>query len=413
MLSQTRRAHASSPAMHQPQPIVDVDALRELLVALVRAPSVNPPGDEGPVAMLMAERLERLGLETRTVEARPGRPSVIARLRGTGDGPTLLLNGHMDVQPPGSRWTRDPFAASVEGTTLYGQGAMDMKAGLAAMVTAVELLRATGTELRGDLLLTAVADEVCGGHLGTGWLVSQGLVQADMAVVCEPTGPAVRVAHRGALWLEIEVTGRSAHGGRPWLGVNAIGKLNRILVAIEDELAPSLRHRTHPLLPAPTFNVGTLKGGTKFNLVADRAVAQVDRRMLPGETAAQALGEVRGLCEDLRDRDEQDWEVTVTPVMHVRAGEIDADAPIVEACRAAHRKVTGMDAAIAATAGFEDAHFLLDAGIPTAMFGPYRPVRAGEDPFFTNSGMADECVDLDDVARAAQVYAQLIRDLIG
>ena len=261
-------------------------------------------------------------------------------------------------------------------------------------------------------MITAVADEVCGGHQGTGYLVKEGLIQADMAVVCEPTGDAVRIAHRGALWMEVAVIGRSAHGGRPWLGVNAISKTARIITAIENELLPSLASRTHPLLPAPTINIGTLHGGTKFNLVADRAVLELDRRMLPGETAEAALEEVRALCDRLLAADDEQWQATVTPVMHVSAGEIDAQAPIVKACQAAHRTVTGRDAEISSTAGFEDAHFLLDAGIPTAMFGPYRSRQAGEDPQFTPSGMVDESVDLVDVARAAEIYARLITDLL-
>ena len=541
----------------------------EFLAALVRIPSVNPPGGEGRVAVLMEERLGALGCETEVVEAAPGRPSVIARLPGSGGGPTLLLNGHMDVQPPGTQWLRDPFGAEIAGTRLYGQGSMDMKAGLAAIVFALQLLQSAGTRLAGDLVVTAVADEVCGGHLGTGYLVDQGIVHADMAVVCEPTGDVVRVAHRGALWLEVEVLGRSAHGGRPWLGVNAIGKLARIITAIEDDLLPQWQSRTHPLLPAPTVNLGTLHGGTKFNLVADRAILQIDRRTLPGEApdavqaeiealcesvriadsddwnfeirrvmyvspgeidpaapivqacmkahlaetgeeaqigpvgdkvklgaAVEVLGrsahggrpwlgvnaigklariitaieddllpqwqsrthpllpaptvnlgtlhggtkfnlvadrailqidrrtlpgeapdavqaEIEALCESVRIADSDDWNFEIRRVMYVSPGEIDPAAPIVQACMKAHLAETGEEAQIGATAGFEDAHFLLDAGIPTAMYGPYRRTEVGEDPFYTNSGMADESVDLRDVARAGRVYARLITDILG
>ena len=396
-----------------PSHVIDDIGMTAFLAELVRAPSVNPPGGEGPVAVSMAAKLRALGFETTTVEAAPDRPSVIGRLAGSGDGPTLLFNGHMDVQPPGHHWTRDPFAATVEGRRLYGQGAMDMKAGLTAIVFAVDSLRRAGRRLAGDVLVTAVADEVCGGHLGTGHLVAEGLVRADMAVVCEPTGDTVRVAHRGALWLEIEVAGKSAHGGRPWLGVNAVSKAARIVTAIEDELVPSLQDRTHPLLPAPTINIGALEGGTKINLVADRAVIQIDRRLMPGEDEDAAEAEITDLCARLSAADGEDWSVEVKRLMHVTPGEIDPEAPIVKACRAAHRAVTGEDAAIGSTAGFEDAHFLLDAGIPTAMYGPYRRTEPDEDPHFTVSGMADESVDLDDVARAARVYAQLMIDLLG
>lgn len=399
---------AGTPSHH-----VDDIGMAAFLAELVRARSVNPPGNEGPVAALMTTKLGTLGFETTIVEAAPGRPSVVARLAGAGGGPTLLFNGHMDVQPPGHQWTRDPFAAVVEGRRLYGQGAMDMKAGLAAIVFAVDSLQRAGRRLAGDVVVTAVADEVCGGHLGTGHLVAEGLVRADMAVVCEPTGDTVRVAHRGALWLEIEVTGKSAHGGRPWLGVNAVSKAARIVAAIEDELVPSLQDRTHPLLPAPTINIGALEGGTKVNLVADRALIQIDRRLVPGEDADAAEAEIADLCAALRAADAEEWSVEVRRVMHVTPGEIDPEAPIVRACQAAHRTVTGEDAAIGSTAGFEDAHFLLDAGIPTAMYGPYRRTKPNEDPHFTNSGMADESVDLDDVARAARIYAQLMIDLLG
>ena len=129
---------------------IDRDDIERFLSALVRVPSVNPPGDEMPVARLIQARLAALGLAIRIVESAPGRPNLIARLEGSDGGPTLLLNGHMDVQPPGTQWTREPFAAEVEGTRLYGQGAMDMKAGLAAIVFAVESIVQSGVSLTGD-----------------------------------------------------------------------------------------------------------------------------------------------------------------------------------------------------------------------------------------------------------------------
>ena len=234
-----------------------------------------------------------------------------------------------------------------------------------------------------------------------------------MAVVAEPTGDVVRVAHRGALWLEIEITGKSAHGGRPWLGVNAVSKAAKIIAAIETDLLPRLASRTHPLLPAPTINIGRLNGGTKFNLVADRAVLEIDRRMVPGEEVEEVEDQIRRLCADVRAADGEDWSFAVRRVMHVTPGEIDPEAPIVKACQAAHATITGEPAEIGATAGFEDAHFLLDAGIPTAMYGPYRRTEKGADPHFTNSGMADESVDLEDVVRAAKIYRRLMIDLLG
>ena len=215
----------------------------------------------------MTTKLGTLGFETTIVEAAPGRPSVVARLAGAGGGPTLLFNGHMDVQPPGHQWTRDPFAAVVEGRRLYGQGAMDMKAGLAAIVFAVDSLQRAGRRLAGDVVITAVADEVCGGHLGTGHLVAEGLVRADMAVVCEPTGDTVRVTHRGALWLEIEVTGKSAHGGRPWLGVKAVSKAARIVTAIDPRVRLGLPARDED---QSAMSIVVERGGELYSLLIDQ-----------------------------------------------------------------------------------------------------------------------------------------------
>lgn len=393
---------------------VSREELTAFLQALVRVPSVNPPGGEGPVAQLVAARLRELEFDVRVIESTPGRPNVLAHLPGTGRGPTLLFNGHMDVQPPAGGWRRDPFGGEIEGDRLYGRGAVDMKAGLAAMVFAAVAIRRADVRLAGDIVLSAVADETCGGHLGTGFLVEQGLLRADMAVVCEPTGPKVNVAHRGAVWLEVEVIGRSAHGGRPWLGVSAISKLAKLVRALEEELLPRLQTRTHPLLPAPTVNFGTIRGGTKFNLVADRGVLQLDRRLVPGESAAEAVAEVEAICAAVRAADPEPFEYTVREVMHVEPAEIAREAPVVQACRRAYREVTGEEAGTGATAGFEDAHFLLAAGIPTAMFGPYvRQAAHEERPFFTRSGMADESVDLRDVVTAARIYARLVLDVLG
>ena len=387
--------------------------LVEFLQALVCIPSINPPGQEGPAAELVATHLRKFGLAVEIFGPEPSRPSVLARLKGTGGGPTLLLNGHTDVQPAGSGWKHDPFGGVIEGTRLYGRGSVDMKAGIAAMVYSAEAIVRSGLRLKGDLLITAVADEVSGGHQGTGFLVRSGKIRADMAVVCEPTGDSVNVAHRGTVWIEIEVRGKSAHGGRPWLGVNAISKIGKIARAIEDELLPSLQVWKHPLLPSPTINFGTIHGGNKFNLVADHCVLQIDRRTVPGEEIDEVLRQIDEICGAVRKRDAEPFEYSVREVMHVTPAEISPDAPIVMECKRAYREVLGTEPGIGSTAGFEDMHFLMDAGIPTAMFGPYRRQQKSDPAFFTTSGMADEHVDIPDVMAATRIYVRLIQNILG
>ena len=386
----------------------------ELLSELVRVPSVNPPGDERAVGAIVARRLIKAGLEVEVIESAPRRHNVVARLRGTGDGPTLILNGHTDVQPAAGGWTRDPFGAEIEDGRLYGRGSMDMKAGITAMMLTAEGLARSGRRLRGDLVITAVADEVGGGHLGTGYLLKQAGLTGDMAVVCEPTGDQVYVAHRGTCWIEIEVTGKSAHSGRPWLGINAIAKASRIMQAIETELVPRFAARTHPMLPSPSINFGEIQGGTKFNLVADHCLLKLDRRMLPGESAEDCLAEIRDLCRAVQAADGERFEIDVREVMHVDGAEIPPDAPIVQECRRAFHEVTGAEASIAATSGFEDAHFFIGAGIPVAMFGPYRSDPPGDHGrWYTNSGTSEESVGLADIGKAIRVYTRLASNLLG
>jgi acetylornithine deacetylase/succinyl-diaminopimelate desuccinylase family protein len=400
-------------ADHCPNILVPESDLVLFLQQLVRIPSVNPPGNEEEVARVVAAKLLSLGFEVTLHESAPRRVNVVGRLPGSGGGPTLILNGHTDVQPPASGWLHDPFGAEIENGYLYGRGAMDMKAGIAAMIYGVEAVLHGGTRRRGDIVFTAVADEVSGGHHGTGYLLENNLIAGDIAIVGEPTGEQIYIAHRGVIWMEIEVFGKSAHSGRPWLGVNAISKAGKIIHAIETELAPLAAKKTHDLVPAPTYNLGGITGGTKFNLVADRAVIELERRMIPGEVAADCVAEVRALCERISVADQEPWYCSVREVMHVDGAEVDRNGRAVRACQQAYREETGEDAKLGATSGFEDAHFFLKAGIDTAMFGPYRRQSTeGGGQFFTVSGMADECVAIADVVTAARVYARLITNLI-
>lgn len=394
------------------EPAISAEEAVALLRTLVRTRTVNPPGDEAAAAAIVAARLRAAGFAVELPEAQPGRPSVVGRLKGREGGPRLLFNGHLDTLPPGSGWRRDPFEGVVKNGRLYGCGATDMKAGVAAMVLAACAVAREGTPFRGELIVTAVPDEIAGGIHGTGYLVKSGAISADMAVVCEPTGPRVFVAHRGALWLEITVTGKSAHGGRPWLGVSAISKMARLIRALEAELPPLFRTKTHPLLPSPSLNIGTIQGGDRVNMVADRCVVHVDRRLLPGERAEDALEEIRRVVDRVVAEDPEEWSASVWPYMVVDPAEVNPEERIVRECRRAYEEVTGEPCGLGVTPGFEDAHYLIHAGIPTAMFGPYVPGDASE-PFSTLAGTADEHVEIARVVQAAEVYRRLCHNLLG
>ncbi len=195
---------------------------------MIREASVNPPGGERDCAEVVAKKLRGLGLEVELVEKEPGSTNVVARLKGTRGSPVLLYNGHIDVVPAGNGWSRDPFSGEIVEGRLYGRGTADMKSGVASMVAAAEAIVKSGFKLKGDLLITAVADEETGSLKGTRYLIERGL-KADMAVVSEPTDLRVEIAHKGILWAEITTRGRGSHASRPHLGVNAIDKMHAII----------------------------------------------------------------------------------------------------------------------------------------------------------------------------------------
>jgi succinyl-diaminopimelate desuccinylase len=381
------------------------DQVHRLLEAIVKIPSINPPGGELPVAQVLASHWTAAGFDVVLDQFEPGRANVIGRRRW-GAGPSLLLNGHMDVQPPGQGWTRDPFGAEVEGDRLFGQGAEDMKAGLAAMTGAAVNFANSGPT-RGELVLTAVADELNGGEKGTKKLVEQRL-KADAAIVCEPTGSELYVAHRGALWLRLTVAGRSAHGGRPWLGSNAINIMIGWLTALQEWAPTELRRGNHKLLPDNTLNIGMISGGHKINIVADSCTADVDLRFLPGENIQTLADTVRQIGLSVADAGDLDVRIT----RHVDPMETALDNPLVKMCAAAYRAVTGGEMRIGATAGFQDAHYLAnDLGIPTVMFGPFAGGAVGDD-YPSLSGQPDESVSLSAVAVTMQIYEEMIREVL-
>jgi acetylornithine deacetylase/succinyl-diaminopimelate desuccinylase len=264
---------------------------------LVRIPSHSQaPGRETAVARFLAGWLERNGIDVVLRPVVEERPNVIATLRGQGKGPSLMLNGHLDTVPPYTM-AIDPFSGEVKDGKLWGRGSVDMKGACAAMAMALVALKRSGVELEGDLFFTGVINEELKSE-GSEDIVLNG-PKADAVIVGEPSELNISAGHRGLEWIEIEVIGRAAHGGRPHLGINAISKMAAFIRKLEVELPPRLKARTHPLMGPPIFNLGVIQGGMQPSSVADRCILQVDRRLTPGETWQSVFAELEqiiGLC---------------------------------------------------------------------------------------------------------------------
>jgi succinyl-diaminopimelate desuccinylase len=365
------------------------------LAALVRAESSNPPGDTRKVSDLVAARLRQASIDFQILADEPRKPNVIARI-GTGK-PEILFTTHMDTVPAGDRsaWRRDPFGAEITGTRLFGRGAADAKASLAAMIAAFESLTSV-LPLRGTLTLTAVSDEEVGGIKGTEFLVDRGLLVPDHVVVGEITSNRLAVAEKGVLWLRVITHGRAAHGSTPWDGNNAIDHMVTVLQAVRDQIGTRLERMTHPLTPRPSVSVGTIRGGIATNIVADWCEATIDRRTLPNESVQEAVAEVERVIAELHAENSL-LDADVEVLQMGPPIETPATAVVVVAGQAVATAL-GLDPTVVGYHQASDGRFFAERGIPTMLFGPGDP----EIAHTTN-----ESVDLDEVLTAAQFYALL------
>ncbi len=374
------------------------DELPDLLAALVAIDSVNPslvPGGagEGEIARFVAAWARDAGLEVEVLEGTAGRPSVVARARGAGGGRSLLLCGHTDTVT--TEGMADP-RPRVDGDRLYGRGAYDMKAGLAAALLACR--EAASRDLAGDVVVAAVADEE---HASLGVQEVLATVRADAAIVTEPTELELVIAHRGFVWAEIEVTGRAAHGSRPHLGVDAIVKAGPILIAL-GELDAALEGREHRLLGRGSVHASVIHGGEELSSYPARCVIGLERRTLPGERAGDVEAELAGLLAGCRAADPE-LQAGQRTLLVRDPFEVDERAEVVETVRAAAEGVLGTPPAIAGASYWADAAFIAAAGIPTVMFGP-----AGD-----GAHAAEEWVSLSSIETLARALVAVAERLCG
>lgn len=367
-----------------------MNEIAALLGELVAINSINPdlvPGGVGEagIARFVANWLEQVGLDVEIDEPVPGRPSVVAIARGTGGGRSLMLNAHMDtVGVAGMERPHDPV---VQDNRLYGRGAFDMKGGLAAIMFAAAA--AKKQQLRGDVILTAVSDEEYA-SIGTASLVKRW--HADAAIVTEPTGLEICVAHKGFIWLEVETRGIAAHGSLPNLGVDAIVKMGKVLVGLE-ELDRSLRSvPSHRLLGSGSLHASLISGGQELSSYPERCVLSVERRTIPGETAQDVESQVRQILDQAAASDAA-FKASLRTTLLREAFEVSRNEPIVQAVYHHAGTILGQEPDIIGATAWMDSAILSAAGIPTVIFGP-----GGE-----GAHAVVEWVDLEQVQRCVEV----------
>lgn len=369
-----------------------------LLRHLVRIDSVNPdlvPGAAGEAALadFAAAWLEPRGFSVIKLEAMPGRPSVVAVASGTGGGKSLMFNGHLDTVTLAG-YDGNPLEPRVEDGRMYGRGTFDMKAGIAAMMVAA--VEAAARPHSGDIIVALVADEEFG-SAGTAEVLQH--FTADAAIVSEPTHEDIVVAHRGFVWFDVTIHGTAAHGSRPDLGIDAIAKAGRFLSGLEELGRKLLKGTSHPMLGTGSIHASLIRGGEELSSYPAACTVSLERRTVPGESAATVEDELRQIL-DATAASDPDFTYTLNAGLERHPFEVPSDAPIVRAVAAAAEASGRAPLARRGEAFWTDASLMLEAGIPGLLFG----VDGG------GAHAPTEWVDLDSLRRVTQILAATATD---
>jgi succinyl-diaminopimelate desuccinylase len=387
----------------------EVGFLREM----VRVPTDTPPGDNRPHAERAAEMLEAMGfaVERLVVPAQQvadcglkSLTNLVVRHR-FGDGPTIALNAHGDVVPPGAGWTHPPYGAEVVDGRMYGRGVAVSKSDFATYTFALKALRDLGQPLAGTVELHFTYDEEYGGELGPGWLLAQGHSRPDLALGAG-FSYAIVTAHNGCLQLEVTVHGVAAHAAMPETGIDALAGAIPIIQALyaQREGYSTLQSQVAGI-GSPTINIGRIEGGINTNVVPDRVSFRLDRRMIPEEDPVAVEAALRQAIEAAAPAGVR---VEIRRLLLARALKpLPGHERLVEALQRHAEKVVGEPIAATGTPLYTDARLYCEAGVPIVLYG------AGPRTILeANAKRADENLVLEDLRKATKVVACALLDLL-
>jgi succinyl-diaminopimelate desuccinylase len=366
--------------------------MTDLLRKLVQAESTAEMGERA-VAHIICDELGRCGIEAQVDVWGQKRANLVAQVKSGGARAALVFACHLDVVPAGNEsWSRPAFEATECDGRIYGRGSADMKGGIAAAVTAIGQLVASGAQLAGDIILFGAAGEEtdsCGAKRFVERFGDK-LPEVAGVILPEPTDFEVVTAHRGMLWLEIVTRGKSAHGSAPQLGVNAIASMKSVLDELEGY---EFRYGPDELLGECSMSVNTIFGGEALNVIPDNCTVGLDIRTLPGQSHQQIVLDLQEMCARLKQKNPK-FEAQVSMVREVRALQTDRHSDFVKDLCSTVR----VDETTAVGFTTDGPHFE-PFGAPVVIFGPGKPDLCHKP---------DEYIDIADVEKAAEYYKQII-----
>ena len=387
------------------------------LQELVRVPTDTPPGDNAPHAERTAELLAAMGLqaEKHPVPAQAvhdyGLQSItnlIVRRPYSAGGPTIALNAHGDVVPPGDGWTHGPYSGEVVDGKLYGRASAVSKSDFASFTFALRALESLGAPLRGAVELHFTYDEEFGGELGPGWLLEKGYTKPDLLIAAGFSYQVV-TAHNGCLQMEVTVHGKMAHAAIPDSGIDALQGATAVLNALyaQNTLYKQVTSKVAGI-KHPYLNVGMIQGGTNTNVVPGKVVLKLDRRMIPEENPTEVEATIRRVIEEAAEQ-VPGVTVEIKRMLLARAlTPLPGNQPLVEALCRHGEAVFGEPIPTSGTPLYTDVRLYCERGIPAVIYG------AGPRTVLeSNAKRADEHIVLEDLRRATKVVARTLHDLLA
>lgn len=377
--------------------------MTDFLQQLVRCNSENPPGNEKTLALMIRDKLEDIGMETRLQEVEPDRYNVIGILPGRSPE-TLLFNGHMDTVKIGTldQWTVDPLGGEIRDGRLYGRGSCDMKGGLTSMIYGIKALADSGIEREKTVMFTGVIDEEVF-FKGTQKLIDTDVIsRCTRCYISEPTSCGLAASLQGAAEFTAVIYGKSAHCGMAETGVNAIVPMADFVTELrkkETGLKEDFTGKGSPIWP--TINVGLINGGTDVLLVPDRCEISFDRQVFPEEDMTRAIDEIEKLFDDICERHGVNGELRCN--QYFMPWCVDREHPAVRAVKECHEKVCGAGPEEIIFRGYAEIEMLDRYGIPGALYGPGNILQAHRP---------DEFVEIREVTQAAGTYALIAYDFV-
>ncbi|WP_340084960.1 M20 family metallopeptidase [Siminovitchia sp. FSL H7-0308] len=380
--------------------MVNQERAIKFLQKLIKIKSVNPPGNELGVAKAIVEHAAKAGLQTEIKALSSSRANVIVRLKGNGSKHrSLLFSGHLDTVPVGeTEWKHSPFSGSLINGKIFGRGSCDMKSGVAALIEAMITLKETRTSLDHDVVFVGTAGEEVD-CIGASMMVNdEALKNAGAIVIAEPSNGKVFTAHKGALWIEIKLFGKTAHGSMPHEGINAIVHMS--------ELIERLKHfsfsyeKEHKLLGKPTLTISTVNGGIKTNVVPDQCKVTIDIRTIPEIKHGNIIKDIKEILKDLEMKIDH-FKAELKIINDLPALENERDSDFVSLALELNKELNKIEAEEKGANYYTDASVFFPAlKIPTIIYGP------GDEKLAHQS---DEYVEVKKYIRAIQYYAEIAK----